>query len=282
MLISPRPGLIVDRYRRSTYLPTRTATTHACSTVDRASAARRSVHELKEALDHIVGLPWVNTVAADKRRERACMQTRAWCRALRPEKFMSDCLVAAGVAGVRRLAQRMRLGPGRGRAAGHHSRQAAGPWMMRADYVGNSNDSYWLTNARSLTEWSGAVRVFASIRSNRSRAEAAHTHRLQAVRRNDFAQGEGGDRRRAATGVCQPGSRGRAGAAAAAACLLRLAATARLMNPCEALGAWDMRADLDSRGAVLFREFWNAGVGHTGQMGAFHSIRSTRSTRRAD
>ena len=27
---------------------------------------------------------------------------------------------------------------------------ANGPWMIRTDYVGNSNDSYWLTNPRAL------------------------------------------------------------------------------------------------------------------------------------
>jgi len=34
-------------------------------------------------------------------------------------------------------------------------------------------------------------------------------------------------------------------------------ADALLLKACTALGNWDRRADLESRGAVLFREFWN-------------------------
>ena len=36
-----------------------------------------------------------------------------------------------------------------------------------------------------------------------------------------------------------------------------LQATPTLTRACDVLAAWDRRADLDSRGAVLFREFWN-------------------------
>jgi acyl-homoserine-lactone acylase len=41
----------------------------------------------------------------------------------------------------------------------------------------------------------------------------------------------------------------------------RASTDAQILAACEALAAWDRKADLDSRGAVLFREFWNRAAG---------------------
>jgi acyl-homoserine-lactone acylase len=131
---------------------------------------------------------------------------------------------------------------------------ANGPSMLRTDYVGNSNDSYWLTNARSLltgppplgySPLYGKVGVEQRLRTRigfiqfEELAQQGHRFQLPDLQTLVFA-----DRIYAAELVLP---------ALLAACP---ADDAVLVQACAALAAWDRHANLDSRGAVLFREFW--------------------------
>jgi acyl-homoserine-lactone acylase len=133
---------------------------------------------------------------------------------------------------------------------------ANGPWMIRTDYVGNSNDSYWLTNPRALLKGPapfgfsplyGATGIEQKLRTRigfRQLEEMlAQRKKLQP---SDVQELMFANRVYAAELVLPE--------------LLPLCAAAAdsaLTPACNVLAAWDRRANLDSRGAVLFREFWN-------------------------
>ena len=90
---------------------------------------------LKASLDKVVGLPWVNTVAAD-RAGNTLYADASVVPHVRPDKFAGDCLAvpaAARCSTVRAAA----CGWGRdpGTPAGHLSRPGPHHRCMRTDYV---------------------------------------------------------------------------------------------------------------------------------------------------
>lgn len=214
----------------------------------------RSVAELKASLDKTIGLPWVNTIAAD-RHGQTLYADASVVPNVSVEKFVSDCMMLAPLLmlngsraecdwGVSQLAPAGIIAP------------ANGPWVMRADYVGNSNDSYWLTNARALM--TGPAPYGFSPMYGRVGIEQKMRTRI------GFKQFEETLARKARVGIedlQQLAFANRVHAAELAlpellpAC--HAANDAALTAACSALSGWDRRADLDSRGAVLFREFWN-------------------------
>jgi acyl-homoserine-lactone acylase len=131
-----------------------------------------------------------------------------------------------------------------------------GPWMMRTDYVGNSNDSYWLINPRALfsgpmpfgfSPLYGATGVEQKLRTRigfRQLEDMLAQRKL--LKPADLQELAFANRVYAAELVLPQ--------------LLPLCAAtgdSTLMPACNVLAAWDRRANLDSRGALLFREFWN-------------------------
>lgn len=212
----------------------------------------RNVRELKASLDSTIGLPWVNTIAAD-RAGNTLYADASVVPDVRPEQFGSDCMV------VRSLlmfdGSRGACDWGSGQPAGI-IQPANGPWMIRADYVGNSNDSYWLSNVRTLltgpaplgySPLYGATGVEQTLRTRigfRQFEEAlARKPRLQIEDLQDLAFA---NRVHAAELVLPE---------LLPACFA--VNDAVLLEACHALAGWDKRTDIDSRGAVLFREFWN-------------------------
>jgi acyl-homoserine-lactone acylase len=213
-----------------------------------------SVHELKAALDSIVGLPWVNTVATD-RDGNALYADASVVPRVGPEKFMSDCLVAPALLAFDGSRSACGWGQDAGAPAGIFA-PGAGPWAIRSDYVGNSNDSYWLTNARALMTGpgpSGFSPLYGPTgieQKLRTRIGFKQLEELLAQRRplalGDVQQLAFANRVYAAELVLPqflPACTDSADRTVAAACA--------------ALTVWDRKAELDSRGAVLFREFWN-------------------------
>lgn len=139
------------------------------------------------------------------------------------------------------------------------------PVRLRRDYVTNSNDSAWLTNAEApLT---GFPRIFGgqdSERTPRTRMgltaiaqrlsgadghggpgfDLASTAALALDNRSLIGEVTGGD----VVTLCRSFPGGQARTSAGALVDVRAA--------CAALAGWDRRYELDSRGAVLFDEFW--------------------------
>jgi acyl-homoserine-lactone acylase len=221
-----------------------------------------NVHELKSALDRVVGLPWVNTVAADRNGETLYADASVVPR-MGPERFASDCLLIPPLLTFDGSRGACAWGQDPGAPAGVFA-PANAPWLVRTDYVGNSNDSYWLSNARALltgpapagfSPLYGRVGVEQKLRTRigfRQLEEAlASNKRLQLadVQKMVFAN------RVYAAELVLPQLLPACGASTDAV----------VRQACNVLREWDRKAELDSRGAVLFREFWNTAANLPGK-----------------
>jgi len=213
-----------------------------------------SVQALKSSLDAVVGLPWVNTVAAD-RAGNALYADASVVPRVTTDKFAGNCLLLPALVLFDGARSACAWGQDANTPPGIFS-PANAPSMLRTDYVGNSNDSYWLTNARSLltgppplgySPLYGKVGVEQRLRTRigfiqfEELAQQGHQFQLSDLQTLVFA-----DRIYAAELVLPD---------LLAACP---ADDATVVQACAALAAWDRHANLDSRGAVLFREFWSA------------------------
>ena len=213
-----------------------------------------SVQTLKSSLDSVVGLPWVNTVAAD-RAGNALYADASVVPRVTTDKFVGNCLLLPALVLFDGSRSACGWGQDANAPAGIFS-PANAPSMLRTDYVGNSNDSYWLTNARSLltgpaplgySPLYGKTGVEQRLRTRigfiqfEALAQQGHQFQLSDLQTLVFA-----DRIYAAELVLPD---------LLAACPTN---DATLVQACMVLGAWDRHANLDSRGAVLFREFWTA------------------------
>ncbi len=223
-----------------------------------AIGSARSVTELKAALDKHVGLPWVNTIAAD-RDGNALYADASVVPHVTTDRFASDCFLVPPLLTF----------DGSRSACGWGSDAIAplgtlspnnGPWMLRTDYVANSNDSYWLTNARKLLKGAGPL-GYSPLYGQTDIAQSLRT-------RIGFRQLEDKIAERGLLGVTDLQELAFANRVYAAELVLpdllpRCIASGdvALQSACAALAAWDRRANLDSRGAVLFREFWNIAAG---------------------
>jgi acyl-homoserine-lactone acylase len=212
-----------------------------------------SVQALKTSLDTIVGLPWVNTLASD-RAGNALYADASVVPNVTTDKFAGNCLLLPALL----LFDGSRSSCGWGNDAdtptGIFSPKNA-PSMLRTDYVANSNDSYWITNARQFL--SGPAPLGYSPLYGRAGVEQRLRTRVgflqfeervqqkQKVALSDLQELVFADRIYAAEIVLPD---------LLAACP---ADDATLAQACAVLGAWDRHANLGSRGAVLFRGFWD-------------------------
>ncbi|NHZ44654.1 acylase [Massilia aquatica] len=141
----------------------------------RAMNSARSLDELRDGIDRIVGLPWVGTIAADKEgktmyldvtvvpnvplsKEKACV----------PDAFRE--LAAGGVLVLDASTSACRPGNDPGAPQSGIFAGASLPRLQRDDFVQNSNDSAWLTNpAAPLTGFPSIVSLDAQEQSGRTR-----------------------------------------------------------------------------------------------------------------
>jgi acyl-homoserine-lactone acylase len=214
-----------------------------------------SVRELKAALDRVVGLPWVNTIAADRHGDTLFADASVVPR-VGPERFAPDCLLTPPLLTFDGARSACSWGQDPGAPPGIFS-PTNGPWTIRTDYVGNSNDSFWLSNARApltgpapagFSPLYGRIGIEQKLRTRIGfrQLEEVLTQRKR-LELGDVQQLAFANRVYAAELVLPQ--------------LLSACGTASgrlLMQACTALAKWDRKADLDSRGALLFREFWNA------------------------
>ncbi|MCE3607782.1 penicillin acylase family protein [Massilia sp. P8910] len=214
----------------------------------------KNVGEIKASLDRIVGLPWVNTMAAD-RDGNVLYADASVVPKVGAEVFASDCFVLPQLL--------MFDGSRRACAWGEDPRAPAGvfspaqvPWMTRTDYVGNSNDSYWLTTPRALLT-GPAPFGYSPLYGQTGVAQMLRT-------RIGFRQLEDALANNGRLGMGDVQELAFANRVYAAELMLPeflplcgASVDAIVAQACRVLSAWDRHANLDSRGAVLFREFWN-------------------------
>jgi acyl-homoserine-lactone acylase len=214
-----------------------------------------SVQELKASLDQVVGLPWVNTIAADRHGNTLFADASVVPR-VAPDKFASDCMLVPPLLTFDGSRSICGWGQDPGAPDGVFA-PANGPWMIRTDYVGNSNDSYWLANARALltgpapggfSPLYGRTAVEQKLRTRVGFKQVEEAlARSRQLQLSDLQQMAFANRVHAAELVLPQ---------LLAACTLSREQI--LGQACSVLAAWDRRADVDSRGALLFREFWNS------------------------
>ena len=212
-------------------------------------AEARSVGEIDAALRQTRAIPWVNTIAADRGGDAlyadigrvpgvdAAMSARCVpspaAAALAPRIHVlrgdrSDCLWSALLPASEMRAER------------------------RRDYVSNSNDSYWLVHAEAARPRLAPILGPAAV-AQRFRTREA----LQTIDRSLKA----GDRYTLASAFdLIMSNRNYSGILLAddAIAVCGLADRPQdLAAACDAIAKWDRHSDLESRGALLFREFWN-------------------------
>jgi acyl-homoserine-lactone acylase len=135
---------------------------------------------------------------------------------------------------------------------------AASPHLFRTDYVTQSNDSFWLTNPQRPLE--GFSPIWGDERTQRSlRTRLGLDQVARRVTGVDGLEGQGfdlpslqkvmlGNRHFGAELVRDD---------LVAAC--RMSGQPKLKPACETLAVWDLKVDLDSRGAHLFHLFAEGG-----------------------
>lgn len=231
-------------------------------------AQSSDVRELKAALERRLGLPWVNTIAAD--RDGNAFYADLSVAPNFDAATLRGCAIAAlgglgnffAVVDGSRTACAATVDP----AAAHPGLlpAQARPSMVRTDFVANSNGSHWLTNAAAPLEGFSPVigpeRTAQSLRARQNQIQVserlAGTDGLPGKRMSQEAlerilfsgrslQAElvlddllGACKRAVATGD-DAAERG------------------RLQRGCVALSKWNRRYDLDSVGAHVFTEFVN-------------------------
>ncbi|MBN8233461.1 acylase [Corallococcus macrosporus] len=242
--------------------------------MDRAA----NVDELRTAQDTWQGIPWVNTLAADA-------QGRAYYADMSVVPHVSDAKLARCVLSpipllVLQSAGLPVLDGSRSDCALGTDADAVEPGifgpgslprLQRADYVTNSNDSYWLPNpAQPLT---GFPRILGGEKNQRSLRTRLGLKMVQGrLAGTDGLEGQGFTLEQLQTVMFN--NRNYSGEllrdAAVALCrrtpfVLMPDLTFEDLRPaCPVLAAWDLKGDVDSRGELLWRVFIFNTVGITG------------------
>jgi acyl-homoserine-lactone acylase len=238
--------------------------------IDRASSTRQILSILRK----YQGIPWVNTIAADRAGLALYADIGAIPYVTNAKAHACDTPLGAftfqavGLPifdGSRRACD---LGTDPGAAAPGILAPRHEPQLLRTDYVTNSNDSFWLANphrpltgfariigtegtARTLRTRIGLLQVQARINGTDGQGPAGFT--LAAMQRLDLSDDSYAaqltlpglvklcDKFKTAGGYAPTSGGGKI----------------RLGDACATLAHWNGRADPGQRGAVLFSAFWN-------------------------
>ena len=234
-----------------------------------ATNKAKSAKEELAVLERYQGIPWVNTIVADKAGDALYADIGAIPNV--PNSKAESCNTALGTATFRLLGLPV-LDATRSACdwdTDPDSREpglfgaSKMPRLMRSDYVTNSNDSYWLSNPKAPIE--GFARIIGDERAERSlrtrigllmtqaRVDGSDGLGPAGFTRQDmqnmvFSNRQyGGELTRdAAVEMCRSFPGGMAPSSSG---------SVPVGEACNILGAWDLHENLDSRGAILFRRF---------------------------
>jgi acyl-homoserine-lactone acylase len=209
----------------------------------------QSVREYDQVLRRNQGIPWVNSIAADSTGEAYYADISVVPHVT--DEHAANCNSPVGTATYAALrlptldGSRSECNWGRDASAiqpGTLGPAEHLPSMFRTDYTMNANDSYWLGNLKQRLE--GFPLIVGNERSARSLRTRigllmvdGQQFTLQKLQDTVF------NNRQYAGELWMP------------EVLAMCDADASLAAPCEALRKWNVRDDLDSQGALLFRRF---------------------------
>lgn len=224
-----------------------------------------STLDIETALEKNLGIPWVNTIAADKDGHAfyADISTapnvdRFHQSTCTPDVTAAVVFASLGVPvldGSRSACNWVEEGSATQQKGLLPASRM--PRLTRRDFVQNSNDNYWLTNpAASLYNFHvpAVVGIVPQQQNNRTRLGVA-----QALARLSGADGLSGSKFTLAN-LQQIALSNRSYAADTflpdMLALCDTPAAASVASLCGVLAAWDRKFDLGSRGAHLFKEFF--------------------------
>jgi acyl-homoserine-lactone acylase len=228
-----------------------------------ATNRAKSAAEELAILKRYEGIPWVNTIVADKGGHALYADIGSIPHVT--DAQAQDCDTALGTATFNLLGLPVLDGSRSACEWGSDPDSVRPgifgpsklPSLFRSDYVTNSNDSYWLSNPKQPLE--GFDRIIGNERSARSLRTRIGLIMTQAqidrggFTRKDMQRIVFNDRQYAgeltrddAVAMCRsfggsaPSSNG----------------PVTVGRACDVLAAWDKRENTSSRGALLFRRFW--------------------------
>jgi acyl-homoserine-lactone acylase len=228
----------------------------------------RTVRDLREVLDRHQFLPWVNVIAADSTGTALYGDHSVVPRVT--DELAAACIdepyralyASSGQAVLDGSRSACALGADRDAAVPGILGPRRLPVLVRSDYVTNSNDSYWLSNpAQPLTGYPRIIGNEGTPRSLRTRVGLEQVQRR--IAGTDGLPGReftpqslwdvtfgnrvyGGELvRDDLVRVCT----------ATPVATATNGASVDLTAACAALRGWDLKANVDSRGVAVFREF---------------------------
>ena len=236
-----------------------------------AMGKARTVRGLLRAQDRGAGMPWVNTIAAD-RGGRALYADHSVVPNV-PDDLVQQCLTPVGavllqVAGLPGLDGTRAQGDCAWRTDDDAQRPGIFgprnlPQTVTRDWVVNANDSHWLPNPDTRLE--GFARIIGCERCERSlRTRMVYRYVLDRLAGADgLARG-----RKVTPGTLRTTQHENRVLGAELAQqngdLAAVCAAAAGGDACATLASWDNRSERSSRGTALFEEFWRRAGGVTG------------------
>ncbi len=214
-------------------------------------ATAKNVGEVRAAVSETLGIPWVNTIVADRHGDALHADVTAVPNVSAEKAKACATPLSAVVARTAILLDGSKSACAWDVVAGTPvpglmpaSDQAV---QARRDYAANMNDSYWLSNAdhphRVLSPILGEAEKPVSLRT---RSGFIETRALIAGGKVDH------DRAKAMTFA----NKSYAAELALKPLLALCGGKAEVADACAALAKWDGRFELDSRAAWLFDRFW--------------------------
>jgi acyl-homoserine-lactone acylase len=230
-----------------------------------AMALARNVGELRTAMGN-QGMPWINTIAAD--RDGNAMYADLSVVPDVSAEMLKACAPSPRAAALLNAAGLPVLDGSRAACAWNRDSAAAQPGLIpasrmpvivTADWVQNSNDSYWLSNPRVVPQAGVSPLVGAIGINQRLRTRSAIMEIEGRLAGTDGLPGNrmGSDEVRSVIFR----DRNLAGMLVMDDLAAGCAANAAALTPdqtlgCRTLTAWDRTSNSASKGAPLFREFW--------------------------
>ncbi len=212
-------------------------------------AESRSVAALKPVLSGKRGIPWVNTIAAD--REGKALYADIARVPNVDANMQARCKPSEAAAALAPKLQVLRGDTLSCRWSGFLPAERMRA-SIRSDYVSNSNDSYWLVHAEDRLQPLDPILGPAAIPQRFRTREALTQIDLALKNGRRFDHKAGFDlilSNRNYSGLLMADD------------VVRMCGLpgvpSDLGAPCRVLAAWDRHSNLGSRGALLFREFWN-------------------------